>query len=85
VDDPVTAEVNEKDLFRLRAHTERGEAEVYDALAESHAGLRQRAAAARPSPATIHSASPPADLAGKRPPQVVQAQLRPPAAGRGPA
>lgn len=85
VDDPLTAEVNEKDLFRQRAHNERGEAEVYDALAESHAGLRQRAAAARPSPASIHRASPPADLAGKRPPQVVAAQLLPPAAGRGPA
>jgi hypothetical protein len=42
------------------------------------AGLRSRAAAARPSPAAITRAAPPADLAGKRQAPVIAAQPIPP-------
>jgi hypothetical protein len=89
VDDPQTTHVDEQDLYRQRAYTERKVAEVYDALATpspTRDGMAARAAAARPSPATAHRAAPPPSLAGKRAATVLSARPSPPRtpmAGRG--
>jgi hypothetical protein len=84
VDDPATP-VDEQDLFRQRAHTERGLAERYEHQAAAEDGLRVRAVAARPSPVAVVRAARPPDLAGKRPARLVAAQpvpARPPVPGR---
>jgi hypothetical protein len=85
VDDPATAAVDEQDQFRLRGHAERGLAERYEHQAAADGGLRARAVAARPSPASVVRAARPADLVGKQPAWVVAARPvppRPPVPGR---
>jgi hypothetical protein len=73
VDDALTPDVDEQALYRQRAYTERGVAEIYDAQAAQSKvhGLRARAAAARPSPAALRGAARPPNLAGKRPAPVM--------------
>lgn len=81
VDDPRTAHVDERAGFRQEAYQERKYAEVYDGMAGAAApdrGMAARQAAARPSPATLARAQPPASLAGKRTAPVVAARPSPP-------
>jgi hypothetical protein len=81
VDDPRTAHADERATFRQEAYQERKYAEVYDGMAGAVApdrGMAARQAAARPSPATLARAQPPASLAGKRNAPVVAARPSPP-------
>lgn len=81
VDDPRTGHVDEQAASRQEAYQERKYAEVYDGMADAVApdrGMAARQAAARPSPATLARAQPPAGLAGKRTAQVVAARPSPP-------
>jgi hypothetical protein len=81
VDDPHTGHVNEQGAGRQEAYQQRKYAEVYDGMAGAVApdrGMAARQAAARPSPATLARAQPPASLAGKRTAQVVAARPSPP-------